>query len=112
MLDDPTLREYRLRLTDLQRQFVELTATLTPAPYTVQRVQEQIAELQSAVKNQRTLSLRRIGIEYSAARQREEFLAKAYADQEMIAADQSSKAIRYRTLKGEVDSSRQLYEAM
>jgi len=112
MLDDPTLREYRLRLTDLQRQFVELTATLTPAHYKVQRVQAQIAELQSAVKNQRTLILRRIGSEYSAARQREEFLAKAYADQEMIAADQSSKAIRYRTLKGEVDSSRQLYEAM
>jgi capsular exopolysaccharide synthesis family protein len=75
-------------------------------------VQAQIAELQSAVQNQRALILRRIGSEYSSARRREEFLAKAYTEQEMIVADQSSKAIRYGTLKGEVDSSRQLYDAM
>ena len=112
MLDDPTLREYRVKLTDLQRQLVELTATLTPAHYKVQRVQAQIAELQSAVQNQRALILRRIGNEYSAGRRREESLTEAYAEQEMTVADQSSKAIRYGTLKGEVDSSRQLYQAM
>jgi succinoglycan biosynthesis transport protein ExoP len=112
MLDDPTLREYRLRLTDLQRQLVELTATLTPAHYKVQRVQAQIDELQSAVQNQRALTLSRIGTEYAAALQREQFLAKANADQQQVVTDRSGKGIRYRTLKGEVDSTRQLYESM
>jgi succinoglycan biosynthesis transport protein ExoP len=112
MLDDPTLREYRLRLTDLQRELVELTATLTPAHYKVQRVQAQIKELRSAVQNQRALTLSRIRSEHAEALRREEFLAKAYADQQKVVTDQSGKGIRYRTLKGEVDSTRQLYEAM
>src|SRR5579862_4959770 len=41
-IDDPTLRDYRLKLADLQRQLVELSATLTPEHYKVQRVQAQI----------------------------------------------------------------------
>jgi polysaccharide biosynthesis transport protein len=112
MLDDPTLREYRLKLTDLQRQLVELGATLTPAHYKVQRVQAQIVELQSAIKAERGNILRRIGNEYAAARRREEFLGQAYAQQQKSAADQSIKAIHYNTLKREVDSSRQLYQEM
>jgi capsular exopolysaccharide synthesis family protein len=112
MLDDPALREYRLRLTELQRQLVELSATLTPAHYKVKRVQAQIDELQSAVQNQRALTLTRISAEYAAALRREQFLAKAYADQQGIVTDQSGKGIRYQTLKGEVDSTRQLYESM
>ncbi len=112
MLEDVTLRDYRVKLTDLQRQLVELRATLTPAHYKVQRVEAQIAELQSAFQKQRGLILRRIANEYEAARRRETLLAKAQAEQEKIVADQSSKAIHYNTLKREVDSSRQLYESM
>jgi succinoglycan biosynthesis transport protein ExoP len=112
MLEDMTLRDYRVKLTDLQRQLVELSATLTPAHYKVQRVEAQIAELQSAFQTQRGLILRRIASEDEAARRRETLLAKAQAVQEKIVADQSSKAIHYNMLKREVDSSRQLYESM
>ncbi len=112
MLEDPTLRDYRVKLTDLQRQLVELSATLTPAHYKVQRVQAQIAELQSAIQSERGNILNRIGNEYLAARRRERLLAQVHADQEKIVADQSSKAIHYSMLKREVDSSRQLYESM
>src|SRR5439155_5029891 len=112
MLEDPTMREYRQKLTELQRQYVELSATLTPAHYKVQRVQAQITELQSEMQRERTNVLRRIGNEYAAALRREKLLSEAHADQEKIVADQSGKAIHYDTLKREVDSSRQLYEAM
>jgi polysaccharide biosynthesis transport protein len=112
ILDDPTQREYRLRLTDLQRQLAELSETLTPAHYKVQRVQAQIAQLQSAGQRERNLILRRIRNEYETARRREEFLGQAFAEQQKIAADQSTKAIHYDTLKREVDSSRQLYQSM
>lgn len=112
MLDDPTLRDQRLKLNDLQRQLAELTTTLTPEHFKVQRVKAQIAELQSAVQKERALVLSRIANEYMTARRREKFLTQASAEQEKIAADQSTKAIHYDTLKREVDSSRQLYEAM
>jgi len=112
MLDDPTLREYRLKLTDLQRQLVELSATLTPAHYKVQRVQAQIAELQSVIETECGNILRRVINQYAAARRREEFLAQAYAQLQKSTADQSIKAIHYNTLKREVDSSRQLYQEM
>lgn len=112
MLEDPTLRDYRVKLTDLRRQMVELGTTLTPEHYKVERVQAQIAELQSAIQKQRSLILHRFTSEYDAARRREAYLTAAYGQQERIAADQSSKAIHYNTLKREVDSSRQLHEAM
>jgi len=112
MLDDPTLRDYREKLTELQRQLVELSTTLTPEHYKVKRVQAQIAKLQSAVETERSNIQRRIGNEYSAALRRERLLAQAHAEQEKTVADQSEKAIHYHTLKREVDSSRQLYESM
>jgi succinoglycan biosynthesis transport protein ExoP len=112
VLDDPTLREYRVKLTDVQRQLVELSTTLTPEHYKVQRVQAQIDELESAIKTERGNVLRRLSNEYAAALRREALLAKAHADQERIVADHSSKSIHYNMLKREVDSSRQLYESM
>jgi capsular exopolysaccharide synthesis family protein len=112
ILEDPTMREYRQKLTELQRQYAELSATLTPEHYKLQRVQAQITELRSEMQKERTNVLRRVGNEYAAAVRREALLSKAQAEQEKTVADQSSKAIHYDTLKRDVDSSRRLYEAM
>lgn len=112
VLDDPTLRDYRVKLTDLERQLVELSVTLTPAHDRVKRVQAQIEELRSAMEKHRSLIVHRVGNEHATARRRERFVAGAYAEQEKIVADQSSKAIHYDTLKRGVDSTRQLYQEM
>src|SRR3984893_2730413 len=110
VLDDTTMREYRQRLTDLQRQYAELGATLTPEHYKVQRVQAQINELKSAIERERGNVVRRIGNEYSSALRRETLLSKAREAQAKVVADQSEKAIHYDTLKRDVDSNRHLYE--
>jgi succinoglycan biosynthesis transport protein ExoP len=112
VLDDTTMREYRQRLTDLQRQYAELTATLTPEHYKVQRVQAQIDELKSAMQSERSNVIRRVGNEYSATLRREILLTKARDEQAKVVADQSEKAIHYDTLKRDVDSNRRLYEVM
>jgi polysaccharide biosynthesis transport protein len=112
VLDDTTMREYRQRLTDLQRQYAELSATLTPAHPKVQRVQAQIDELKSAIQRERSNVVHRVGNEYSAALRRETLLSKAREAQAKIVADQSEKAIHYDTLKRDVDSNRHLYEVM
>jgi polysaccharide biosynthesis transport protein len=112
VLDDMTMREYRQRLTDLQRQYAELSATLTPEHYKVQRVQAQIDELKSAMERERSNVVRRVGNEYSAALRRETLLTQARDVQAKVVADQSEKAIHYDTLKRDVDSNRHLYEVM
>jgi len=112
VLDDTTMREYRQRLTDLQRQYAELSATLTPEHYKVQRVQAQIDELKSAMQRERGNVVHRIGNEYSAALRRETLLSRARDAQAKVVADQSEKAIHYDTLKRDVDSNRHLYEVM
>jgi succinoglycan biosynthesis transport protein ExoP len=112
VLDDTTMREYRQRLTDLQRQYAELSATLTPEHYKVQRVQAQIDELKSAMERERSNVIRRVGNEYSAALRRETLLTQARDVQAKVVADQSEKAIHYDTLKRDVDSNRHLYEVM
>src|ERR1700719_1456162 len=98
VLDDTTMREYRQRLTDLQRQYAELSATLTPEHYKVQRVQAQIDQLKSAMQSERSNVIRRVGNEYSAALRRETLLTKARDEQAKVVADQSEKAIHYDTL--------------
>ena len=112
VLDDSTMREYRQRLTDLQRQYAELSATLTPEHPKVQRVQAQIDELKSVMQRERSNVLHRIGNDYSAAMRRETLLSNAREAQAKVVGDQSEKAIHYDTLKRDVDSNRHLYEVM
>jgi polysaccharide biosynthesis transport protein len=111
-LDDPTMRDYRQKLTELQRQHAELSATLTPEHYRVQKVQAQIDELKSEMQKERANVLKRIGNEYTAAQVREHLLSEALANQQKVVADQSDKAIHYDTLRRNVDSNRRLYEVM
>ena len=112
ILEDPTMRQYRQRLSDLQQQYAELSATLTPEHFKVKRIQAQITELQADMEKERANIVHRIGDEYAASLRRETLLSKAHSDQEKVVADQSGKAIHYDTLKRDVDSNRRLYETM
>ncbi len=112
MLDDPILRDYGLKITELEQQMAELSASLTPAHYRVRRLQAQISELEGACAKERANILKRISNDYEAARRRESLLSQASAAQAQVVAEQSSKTIHYNTLKHEVDSNRQLYETL
>jgi capsular exopolysaccharide synthesis family protein len=111
-LDDPTLKEYGLRLAQLRQQKAQLTSALTPAHYRVLEVQSQIDELMSALETHRANIVRRTANEHESARRREELLAQAYHQQARLVSMQAEKAIHYDTLKHEVDTSRQLYDAL
>jgi capsular exopolysaccharide synthesis family protein len=111
-LDDSTLRDYGLRLAQLRQQRAQLTSTLTPAHYRVLEVQSQIDELTSALETHRANIVGRTANEYESARRHEELLAQAYHQQAQLVSIQAEKAIHYDTLKHEVDTSRQLYDAL
>lgn len=112
ILNDPSLRDYQGRLSELRRQAAELSETYTSENAKLRRIDAQMAALQKSLSNQRVDILRRIKNEYDEANRRERLLTSAYAAQTGVVTDQSEKAIQYNILKREVDSNRQIYDSM
>ncbi len=112
VLDDANLRDYQLKLTELRRQFAEASVLLTPANSKVRRLQAQIDEVQGAMKKERANVVSRIRNEFDAAKRRELLITSEFDSQSKVVNDQASKAIHYNILKREVDTNRQIYEAM
>jgi capsular exopolysaccharide synthesis family protein len=112
VLNDSNLREFQSKLADLERQKAELTSTFKPEYSKVKRVEAQLKTIQVALDRSRNDILGRIKNDFDAATRRERLLAAAYATQVELVTRDSQKAIQYNILKREVDSNRQLYEAM
>jgi succinoglycan biosynthesis transport protein ExoP len=112
VLDNGPLRDYQTKLADLKRQYAEMMATRTPENVKVVRLKAQIDALDTTMKNERANILARIKNEYNTAVQRERMLKNAYQSQASLVSDQSGKAVRYNTLKHEMETTRDLYEAM
>ncbi len=105
-------KETQAKLIDLRRQMAELSSVYTPAHYKVKRSEAQIASLEASLAKERANILARIASEYQEAQRRERLLAADYANQARLVNMEAEKAIRYNILKREVDTNRQLYEAM
>jgi capsular exopolysaccharide synthesis family protein len=112
VLDDPTLRDYQVRLADLQKQYADLMAVYTAAHPQVKRVAAQIADLKATIDRRSANILDRIHSEYLEALSREKMLSAMYAGQARVTADMNDKQSQYEMLKREVDTTRQLYDSM
>lgn len=112
VLDNDSLRDLQSRLTDLRRQEAELAAIYKPEYSRVRRIHAQVATLEAALVRERKALLDRITSAYHEARGREKLLAADYANQARLVTTEAEKSIQYNILKREVDSNRQLYEAM
>jgi polysaccharide biosynthesis transport protein len=112
ILETAELSEYRSKVLELKRKRAELRTTMTPENLKVREVDGQISEVQSALDVERRKLLERAQEGYQAAQGREDLLTKIYRAQAQLVSDQSAKAIKYDVLKREVDTNRQMYEAM
>lgn len=112
VLDDPTLKDYQVKLTDLRRQLAELSTSLTPLHPAVKKIQVQIATVEAARQAERNNVTASIRNQFEAAQQRERLLEANYDAQARLVMEQASKATHYDILKREVDESRQLYDSM
>jgi capsular exopolysaccharide synthesis family protein len=112
VLNDSNLREFQSKLTDLERQKAELSSLFKPEYSKVKSIQAQITTLEAALDHSRNDVLGRIKNDFDAASRRERMLAAAYNTQAQLVMQESQKAIQYNILKREVESNRQLYEAM
>jgi polysaccharide biosynthesis transport protein len=112
VLDDATLKDYQIKLTDLRRQLAEISSSLTPAHPAVKKVQAQVTTLELALDKERTNIIQRIRNEFGSAQRREQMLAANYASQGRLMSEQAAKVTHYNILKREVDTNRQLYDSM
>jgi capsular exopolysaccharide synthesis family protein len=112
VLDDPTLKDYQVKLTDLRRQFAALSATLTPLHPAVKKVQAEVATLEAARDTERANVTHSIQNQFESAQRREKLLAASYDAQARLVTEQAGKATHYDILKREVDNNRQLYDSM
>lgn len=111
VLNSITLREFRLKLTELQRERAELLSTYSPQYYKVQRVDAEINEMRSAYNAERERILNRIKNEYREAKRREALLTHGYKTQAEILTDLDRKKIHYNLLKRDADGNRQIFES-
>jgi capsular exopolysaccharide synthesis family protein len=112
VLNDSSLRALQDKVTELRRQRAELITTYTEKHSKIQRVEAQIATLEAALGKERSAIVDRLRHDYEAALRRETLLGTDYANQSRLVSDQAEKSIQYNILKRELDSNRQLYEAM
>jgi succinoglycan biosynthesis transport protein ExoP len=112
VLNDSSLRALQDKVTELRRQRAELITTYTEKHSKVQRVEAQIEPLEAALQKERSAIVDRLRNDYEGALRREKLLDADYASQSRLVTDQAGKSIQYDILKREVDSNRQLYEAM
>ncbi len=112
VLNDTSLRDYQSKLTEMKRQIAELHATYTDESPKVQKVQVQLATIENALSTERADILKRIKNEYDEALRRESLLTADYSAQRAVVTGESGKAVQYDVMKHEVESNRQLYDAM
>jgi capsular exopolysaccharide synthesis family protein len=110
VLDSGPIGSYQIQLAELRRQLAELSSALTPEHYRIKRLQAQIDELVSLMERERSNILKRINNEYEAALQTENRLRSAYDRQTAMISGQYPALIKYRILKREAETNRQLYE--
>jgi capsular exopolysaccharide synthesis family protein len=112
VLNDTGLQETQAKLTDLRQQAAELKTIYTPEHVKVKRVQAQISALEAVFDHDRNAIVNRIRTEYQESERKEKLLGAAYAAQTKLVTGEGEKAIQYNILKREVDTNRQIYEAM
>jgi capsular exopolysaccharide synthesis family protein len=111
-VNNPALQSYLVKMADLKSQLANLSASYTPEHYKVLQVEAQIADLQKSIDAERGGILRHTQEDYQAAKRREDMLATAYTEQAKNVSDMAGKTIQYENLQHEVNTNRELYDAL
>lgn len=106
------LNDAQAEIDKLKTELAQLSTTLTPNHYRVQRVQAQIAELEGARERERKNILTRIQSDYEEAQNREKLLMNAYRAQAGELSSEADKAAEYSSLKREAEILRQTLNSL
>jgi capsular exopolysaccharide synthesis family protein len=111
-VDSSPLTALQTKLTELRREFAELSSNLTPEHYKVKRVQAQLEEMQRVYDTQKRLARARLKQELTTAQRREAMLTELHGQQVDVLRNQASNLVEYSSLRHEVETTRQLYESL
>jgi capsular exopolysaccharide synthesis family protein len=111
-LDNSALNELRAKRAELAADYQKMLTQFEPAYPPAQALQRQLRELDRSIAREE----RRIGgavlVAYQAASGREKALQAKVDELESSFLDQRRRGIQYRILGREVDTNRQLYDAL
>ncbi len=109
VLLDPNLQSLKSGIVVLRKEMAQLTATLTPEHYKVQKIQAQITELEQTLDKEKTGLLKRLENDYQEALRREKLLSGAYNAQTHAVGAQADKASQWAMLKRDAEMAQQVY---
>ncbi|TAM78887.1 MAG: polysaccharide biosynthesis tyrosine autokinase [Acidobacteria bacterium] len=112
VLDNRLIQTLEQNLSDLRRQYSELTATVKPGYPKAMALKKQIETLQANLDHQKQALTQNIAQQYDAAVVREKYLNSLVSQQESLVDVVSQKTIQYNILKREVDTNRSLYDGV
>lgn len=111
-LENRLIQSLEQNLSDLKRQYTELTATVKPGYPKAMALKKQIDTLQANLNHQKLALTQNISQEYEASQTREKYLKQLIGEQEQLVDTVSQKTIQYNILKREVDTNRSLYDGV
>jgi polysaccharide biosynthesis transport protein len=111
-LDNRLVQALEQNLSDLRREYTELTATVKPGYPKAVALKKQMDTLQANLDRQKLALTQNISQEYEAAVTREKYLSQLISQQEQLVDTVSQKTIQYNILKRDVDTNRSLYDGV
>jgi polysaccharide biosynthesis transport protein len=112
VLDNRLIQSLEQDLSNLKRQYSELTATVKPGYPKAMALKKQIDTLQANLDHQKLALTQNLAQQYEAAEVREKYLGQLISQQESLVDVVSQKTIQYNILKREVDTNRSLYDGV
>jgi polysaccharide biosynthesis transport protein len=110
--DNTLLQNLALRLSDLETERARLGTTFAANYPRVLQVQNQTNEVRKALASEQRRMADRIANDYEAAVRREALVQRALVAQQNQANEVAVKTVQYNILKREVDTNKQLYDAL
>ena len=111
-LEADALARYRLKLTELRQKKAEMSETMKPTHFKVKQVQAEIEEVERSLEYERAGLVDRARGRLDAATRRERSLQRRMDEQSALVATQAAAAMRYGSLKHEMDTYQQLRDTM
>jgi succinoglycan biosynthesis transport protein ExoP len=110
--DSRVEQELVVRLAELRRERAELETSFTAGYPRLEQVSSQVRELEAELAAARARAAARVASQYRTALGRERLLQRALEDARRQAAAVAERSVQYRILKREVETNRQLYDAL
>ena len=112
VFENRMLQDLTVRLTDLKREYAQLSTTFGSDYPRVKEIQSQITDVEASLQQERKRAADQITNQYLAASSRESLLRHELAEQQKQIDLIAEKSVQYNIRKREVDTNKQVYEGL